>query len=409
MLLCALLPLLSSIPSAAANGQTTHSHISLHALEHLPPGELRDLLTREDLREALLNGTMFPDGGYPQSDGYGEMAHWEPFQDRYMAWIAAQEQAPYSDDMALHVAFLMGMSSHGMADQVYDALYMERSRQHDHESDWANLSMDESTDVVYASLVGPLVPPDDWVPYDTFLQLFEEAGHPVNLDLLQTGQQLLRIAVAGVGGMSQVPETVARYEAWFPWASAHLTDPDVPGTPACEGVIVAGYWQRRWELLQTGALQQTGPLATFPSDGGWQAERDHTLVESRLSAVFPRGIDTDLLDPALITVTGPEGVVPFDAWVFYGYSSHILHIQPQQDWLVDADYTVEIAAGIPYIDGTASPALSWGFTTQEPVPQQAAAPQPAEEKGCSTSGLHPVNIGGLLLLAAIFSKRKTAI
>ena len=31
---------------AWANGQTTHSWISVHALAHLPPGELRDLLSR---------------------------------------------------------------------------------------------------------------------------------------------------------------------------------------------------------------------------------------------------------------------------------------------------------------------------------------------------------------------------
>jgi hypothetical protein len=94
--------------------------------------------------------------------------------------------------------------------------------------------------------------------------------------------------------------------------------------------------------------------------------------------------------------------------VFYGYSSHILHIQPRQDWLPDADYTVEIAAGMPYIDGTASPALSWGFTTREPEPQTATL-QPTEEKGCSTSGVHPINIGLLLFLAAITSKRRATV
>ncbi|MBK9649614.1 MAG: hypothetical protein IPO67_31430 [Deltaproteobacteria bacterium] len=69
---------------ALANGQTTHSWISVHALAHLPPGDLHDLLTREDLAPYLLNGTMFPDGGYAVGDDYGERAHWEPFQSAYL-------------------------------------------------------------------------------------------------------------------------------------------------------------------------------------------------------------------------------------------------------------------------------------------------------------------------------------
>ena len=389
------------VGAALANGQTSHAHITLHALEHLPPGELRDFLTADGVRQALINGTMFPDGGYPQGDGYGEMAHWEPFQDRYLAWIAAQERAPYSDELAPHVAFLLGMASHGMADQIYDALYMERSRQHDHASDWANLSMDESTDVVYASIVGPLEPPDDWVPYDAFMQLYEEAGHPVRLDLLERGQSLLRIAIAGVGAMSQVPETVDRYAAWFPWAAAHLDDPAVPGRPECEGEIVAKYWQRRWELLQ-GEPIDTEPLAIFPSDS-YQLERDATLVEARLSVVFPRGIDADRLDPALITVTGPDGAVPVEPWVFYGYSAHTLHLSPQQDWAEDADYTVEIAAGMPHIDGTTAPAVSFTFTTRAKPVEEEAEPMPAEERGCASApiGALPLSLlaGGVFVIS----------
>ena len=62
---------------ALGNGQTTHVWITRHGLEHLPDGELKQLLI--DNERQLLNGTMFPDGGYafsPQHP-YAETAHWE--------------------------------------------------------------------------------------------------------------------------------------------------------------------------------------------------------------------------------------------------------------------------------------------------------------------------------------------
>jgi len=72
---------------ARANGQTSHLWISDTALDQLPDGELRDFLTRDDLQLMLRNGSMFPDGGYAVGDGYGEIAHWEPFQTAYLVWI----------------------------------------------------------------------------------------------------------------------------------------------------------------------------------------------------------------------------------------------------------------------------------------------------------------------------------
>src|SRR5262245_9807785 len=112
--------------SARANGQSTHLWITHDALDHLPEGALREFLTRPELRKMLDNGTMFPDGGYPQNDPYAEIAHWEPFQGAYFDWILTEHDPPYVDEGAENLAFLFGMASHGMADQVFDSLYGER-------------------------------------------------------------------------------------------------------------------------------------------------------------------------------------------------------------------------------------------------------------------------------------------
>ena len=144
-----LLVLLTSSP-VYANGQTSHVYISLHAVDHLPSGDLRELLARPDLRDHLVNGTMFPDGGYAIGDDYGELAHWEIVQAPYLGWLTAQHQLPWTDEAAQHIAFLMGMASHGMSDQVYDSLYLERARVYDAQSDWESYSIDEATDIAFA-------------------------------------------------------------------------------------------------------------------------------------------------------------------------------------------------------------------------------------------------------------------
>ena len=82
-----LLALLALHAPALANGQTSHLWITDAALERLPEVELKELLTREDLRPWLRNSTMFPDGGYALDDRYVEIAHWDPFQSLYFVCI----------------------------------------------------------------------------------------------------------------------------------------------------------------------------------------------------------------------------------------------------------------------------------------------------------------------------------
>ena len=69
----------------------------------------------------LRNGTMFPDGGYAVGD-LQELAHWEQFQDAYRVYIEDTYDTPFTDEGAMHVAFLM-VSPPCMADQVFDSFY----------------------------------------------------------------------------------------------------------------------------------------------------------------------------------------------------------------------------------------------------------------------------------------------
>ena len=382
---------LSFAAPALANGQTTHSWISVHALAHLPPGDLHDLLTREDLAPYLLNGTMFPDGGYAVGDDYGERAHWEPFQAAYLEWIRTNHDAPYDDEGAQHVAFLMGLASHGLADQVFDAMYMERSKTHDAALGWAEgESMDEATDVVYAQLVGPREPPEEWFPGAVFVSLYAEAqGYTVSEETMSEGMFWLSVAIAGVGALSEQEEVVAEYQRQFPWASAHLTDSAVPGSPPCEGELVALYWQTLWDRLQgEDGFGERPYLGNAPADGtmGWPTTENHP--DALVHVVVSRGLAPSSVGDTSVVVTDERGQdVPVTVRVFYGEASHVLNIAPASGaWAAETDFTVDVPAGLQSFDGAIlESAHRFGFSTRPP-PEPTPEPIKEAPRGCGGGG-----------------------
>lgn len=390
---------------ALANGQTTHVWITLHARDHLPAGELRELVLRADLEQMLINGAMFPDGGYAVDDPYGEIAHWEPLQDPYLAWIREGYDAPWPDEAAEHIAFALGMASHGMADQVFDSLYMERAKVYDADSDWAGVSMDEATDVAYAAAVGGLAAPLQWIPYDPLLALFEsEGGHLVEEDTLDAGQLGLQIAIAFVAAAASQPELVAGYEAEYPWATAHLLD-DIAGAPPCEGEIVAAYWQALWNRLHDAPTSPV--LATFPDHGAYGHPVAYDSVESRVSIVFARGLEQVSLGPEDFTVVDSAGEShAFDVNLFYREASHVVHLIPVADWPADEDVTVTIAPGIRTFDGETLEGASFAFSTRPP-PEDPVAAAPSTPSGCGcdvSAGVAPPWLA--LLMIGILRRRR---
>lgn len=401
--------LLLLAPAALANGQTSHVWITLHALDHLPEGELRELLTRDDLRDALVNGAMFPDGGYAVDHPYGEVAHWEWMQAPYRAWIADTHEQPYTDEAARHVAFLMGMASHGMADQTYDALFMERARQHDAASDW-DRSMDEATDVAYAALYGGLVAPPAWIPADALVPLFlDPNGVDVDEETLYDGQFFLGIAIAYVAAASEDPAVVADYETWFPWATTHQ-DAGVDGDPACESEVVARYWQLLWDRLAGDDLLDRPVMTTWPADGGYEHPIEADTVESRVTVAFTRGLHAEEVGPEDFVVRDSAGRDhPFSVDVFYREASHLVHLIPADDWLVDEVYTVEVLPGVPTWDGDVyATGASFTFSTCPApiVPEEPEAPRDAEDDGaCGCATGSP---GGLVLLGLLTLRRRAA-
>lgn len=398
------LALLLLLPAPAyANGLTTHVYITLTARSHLPPGELADLVNDPTLEDALISGTIFPDGGYAVGDGYGELAHWEPFQLTYLDWIAETYPRPWSSEAREHIAFLLGMASHGMADQTFDSLYLTRARVYDEASRWAEDSVDEATDVLVAAEVGGQPVPDRFLPRETLVEIFDRAhGHAVDIDTLKRGQSLAGFAVAAVEILAADPEARADYRRQFPWATAHLFDPIVPGTPPDEAVLVARYWQRIWARLHGGLPADDFVMATRPRTGAFGHEVSAASIESRISLVFSRRLARAELEEARITLAG-ERPVPIGVELFYGDDSHVVHLIPAEDLAPDQTYTVTVEPGLTTREGDVLPAayqltLSTGAAPEAP-------------NGCRCTG-ETAGPGSLLLLLApllVIRKRTPAL
>jgi hypothetical protein len=400
--------------TAWANGQTTHIWITYDAVSHLPDGDLKTLVTDTDFEPMLINGAMFPDGGYAVGDHYGELAHWEGIQTPYLEWIRAENAGPLSDDEAKqHIAFLLGMASHGMADQTFDSMYVELSKQNDAEMDWKTNSLDTAQDVVFAALTEARDPPDLWLPSEAMVDLFDSAGgHTVDANTLEDGQVLLQLAIVWVANASAESETVTTFEAQFPWGTAHLLDQDVPGSPPCEGEIVALYWEAVWDRLMGGDGLNEPVLTSRPSDGEMGHATDSTTVESR---VFAQSLDADSLTEGVIEITEAESgeVLPITLDLFYRSGSNVVNVHPQANLTENTDYMVTVHKGILTNNGVSIPSgwTSAFSTTPAPLADTGSADHTSDDavstdKDCGCAGA-PAAGPWWLALFGLCARRRT--
>jgi hypothetical protein len=318
---------------AFANGQSTHCWISEQARVLLPAGELSQLMLNVENEIYWRNGSMFPDGGYPIGDDYGEIAHWEPFLMTYMDWIKTEFSYPYSTEAQQHIAFLMGMASHGMADQSFDSMYMSRSWVYDVDQDWEK-SMDEATDVVFVAQTHSQSVEELWIPPDIFSQFYEENfNHLISHETMYMGQKFLEIALFYVEQSSQNEELVSSYETQFPWATNNLFDELISGSPPTESILVAKYWQYLWEELQNDTTIEPTVLSLYPFENLDMLAMEHQNIESRWTIVFSSALNGDIFSKEFFSIQNSQHEeIPFDIDLFYGDNSHIVHLMPLEDW-----------------------------------------------------------------------------
>jgi hypothetical protein len=381
---------LPGAPPALANGNFSHVWVSTDALQYLEAGELHDLLTQDELQEILRNGAMYPDGGYAVGDGYGEISHWEPFHLTYLDWIRTTYAPPWSEEATRHIAFLLGMATHGMSDQLYDGMYLTRHGHYDENGSGAYPlgGVDGATDSCFAVTQGVMELPEPWVPAEVLAPLYDVLnGHQVDAATIEDGHSLVRVAIMVANDAAAHPEVMDDLLAIYPWACGHQDDPEVPGSPPTHGPAIAAYWQVLWARLH-GVEDFTPPaLGTFSTGmTSYEVPVDHETPDSWVSFAMPRGLAPGTVNAETVTVRTQDGLDhPVNLHVYYGSNSHLVNIKPTEDWSSDTDYTVTVSPPMATWDGAplAAP-LSFGFSTGaapavvEPEPDPAPEPAPGD-------------------------------
>ena len=345
-----------SISGALACGNYSHVWAATDALNFLAEGDLQDLLNREGLVEIIRNGAMYPDGGYAVGDGYGETSHWEPFHLTYLEWIRDNYQPPWSDEAAQHIAFLMGMAAHGMGDQLYDGMYLERHKHYDeHGSEATVFGVDGATDVCFAITQGQMPLPEKWVPAEVLAPLYEKLnGHQVSPETILNGHEFVIVAIMHANDAQTNPNTVAEYMELYPWACGNQDNPGAPGSPLTLGRPIAAYWGVLWAILHDGGDGFDKPLLATHFTGGtpYDQPMDASTPDSWVHFVVPRGLDPATINTDTVVVTGAGGEVhPVKLHVYYGFNSHLVNIKPLEDWAEDTEYTVTVSPPIAAWDG----------------------------------------------------------
>lgn len=436
LVVCCFVLVLSGLLYSAdvdASGNYSHVWVSTDSLNYIEDGELKGLLTQPEFKNILRNGAMFPDGGYAVSDGYGEISHWEPFHLTYLGWIRENFEPPWSDEARQHIAFLLGMATHGMSDQLYDGMYLERHEYYDEHGSGATLfGVDGATDACFALSQGKeLELPEHWVPADVLAPLYEEAsGHKVSAATIDLGHQLVVIAIMAANDALGDQEKLDEYMTLYPWACSNQGNPAMPGSPPTHGPAVARHWQVLWGRLHGDEGFAQPLLGTFFTGGTpWDQPTDSGNPDSWVHFAMPRGLAPASVNAETVVVTDLAGeVFPVNLHVYYGSASHLVNIKPQQDWTPDTEFTVTITPPLASWDG-AELETTHAFTfatmpqpapvAEEPVVEDIYSPDLAtsdatgmdakvdeageapRDSGCALAPAASRNIGWLCLMALV--------
>jgi hypothetical protein len=365
-----LLVLLLAPSIASANGAYSHAHISQLAVQMLEPGPLRDLLSDPELAPIYEAGSLFPDSGYAVSDDYGELAHWEPFLSAYVAWLRAEYAGDYGSDAARqHLAFMLGIASHGMADQSYDTMLLARVFEVDGPES-SEAPIDQYADYFIVVDEGIVFTVDAWAPYGDLPEIIASAsgGHVVT-------EQLLMDGMSRMAAVTQIQSSARRsspyYAAWehYPFLGTYVYDAAVRGSLPWLAALITRYWEVVWARLHgTNDVDRDLVIQTVPEDGGvnWPIDRSESAAWSRIGVFFGYGVDRDATTP-LVTMTDAAGTsVPVTFETPYGGRERsLIYVVPDAALAYDSVYTIEIRAGVTTLSGeTTSAPYLFSFRTR---------------------------------------------
>ena len=344
------------------------------------------------------------------------------------------------------------MTSHGMADQIYDGVLMKGSKHHDATTGWGPCEygepwpydfarpvyapFDSATDILWTALEGdqdiPRVsfPGDALVrtfeaDYEDYLELglsecefshFTENSHeslPGNntgagLDieseeLFWNGINLVGFGMELVKGWAEDDQDLGQARIFYPWAQERFEMTESYGAPES----IARFTAKLWETIYREAIDdqdmEAGHL-TWIISCRWRLRapdiRRESNVECELDFCSPSSTGQEF--EQLIRWTDSDGN-PVSFQVEHVYGANILNLRPSSDLTIDTVYQIEIISNLELKhDLTARAGTAFSFST-------GVAPEPEPTTDDQDEGGGCASTGGLslpFLFAALLLRRR---
>ena len=250
-------------------------YMSEEAIKYINSPKLQKLL--RDEKKAYLNGTIFPDSGYPGDGVYGEWAHWSEFQNIYFEHIKDSCSFPFDEKCRSIFAHCLGCISHSLADINFDTFFLNGAIEHlDFENiDDAQKLLDPGIDFTVITKNKRYKIGKKWVPYDFLTPILKEEFPRISrkdhVKGMRKGNNILRIAL--VGERIIAPFGALNVKLKAPWSFRHYMD--AQGGVRDTAKRIAAIFNAIWDSLSTFGMSE---LPTLHHSGPWS--RNDYWVES---------------------------------------------------------------------------------------------------------------------------------
>ncbi len=309
-----------------AAGGTLHIFMSDLALSKVQDAELKQLLERH--KNAVLWASWYPDSGYAGSNEYGEYSHWSPFLNGYIDYIqnVAGEDHPEFERLVAHA---LGTAAHGIQDQVFDHLFLQKTGEMD---GTGQKELDFGLDLVCMwdygrhSLKVPdqvLVDHDKYTSVDHLVNVYGRLGKNYNNIRQQiiSGQALLASGMIGEKTIFIFGHDAVRRQS--PWGASNYFQ--APGGVIHNAEITARYWEALWKRIKSDSNPFV--IGTFPENNDKILSTKTGTIDSDISIFFSKKYKRSSINTSTFIVSDDNGnqISGSFAWC---YSSNMVRFKP---------------------------------------------------------------------------------
>lgn len=342
---------------ARSHGDWGHIHVTAWAIENLPPGPLKDFFRDPGVFNAALYGAAFPDTGYwiaePETREFAEYSHWEPFVESFIQLVREEHPPPFwSPEEKMMVAFLLGCAAHGLQDEIFDSLFLHQVDERDgHGQDEA----DGGTDFFLITDGHHRFTPERYVPLDTVLRLYAEAGLPYEIteDTVVRSMDALEEVYINDGLGLDLPVSLApASRETLPWTQHHYLDPDIPGSLVAEIYPTMRHLEALWERLHgRWTADEDLVVHVYPDEGRTLRSPRHGTVDSWVTMILGKGLSIDTAAGALFDPRGGPVASDFTGTRWGHPFPRVLRFQPTEDLAPSRRYGALLEEGAELIGG----------------------------------------------------------